>query len=75
LTSPSAAVPSKLMMVMQNPPPTTTASNHWTHFVLLQLFTCNQAAGAEETTSSGCIELLRSFLCFRLASYFFRLCT
>jgi hypothetical protein len=36
--SPSAADPSKLPMVMQNPKPTTTASNHWTHFVLLQLF-------------------------------------
>jgi hypothetical protein len=38
-------------------------------------FTCNRAAGAGETTSLGCIELLHSFLCFHFASYFNRLCT
>ncbi len=36
--------------------------------------THNQVAGAQETTSSGSIELQCSFLCFCLASYCNRLC-
>ncbi len=70
--SPSAADRSKLPRAMQNPLPTTTISYHWTHFVPSPLI---GAAGARETTSSDCIELLHSFLCFHLASYFNRLCS